>query len=277
MVPLLLFVVVFTFIPAIWNFNISLQDYKILGESEFVGLQNYSRVLGDPLFWNAFKNTVFLALVIVPGQVLFGLFFASLLNERVRGVNVFRFLYFIPVIVSWVIVSVVFKWIFAGGPSGLANYSLLSMGVIGQPVNWFGTVATAMPTVMLLHIWKGIGWSTIILLAAMQAVPQSLYDAAKVDVASGWKKFRHITLPFISPVLAIVTVLVTGGAFTSFTAMYVITQGGPLHSTEVITTYMYKNAITFLDFGFAAAMVFFVLPIILGISFLQIKILAKPQ
>jgi multiple sugar transport system permease protein len=276
-VPLLAFFAIFTLIPAFWAFGISLQEYKIVGESKFVGLQNYSMLIQDPLFWNAFKNTILFVIVTVPGQIAPALLVASLLNQKIRGVIAFRTMYYIPVITSWVVVSVVWEWIFAGGPYGLANSSLMGAGIIHEPIAWFGSAATALPLLMSLSIWKGIGWSMVIFLAALQAVPQHLYDAAKVDGARTWRTFRTVTLPAISPVVAMVVALLTIGAFTTFSSVYVITQGGPLNSTEVLYTYMYKNAFTFLNFGYAAAIVFAMLPIMLGINLLQIKFLSKRE
>lgn len=267
---------IFTWIPAIWGFNISLQDYKLVGESTFIGLQNYGRVLGDPLFWNAFKNTVVLTLAIVPGQVVLGLLFASLLTEKIRGKGVFRTIYFIPVLTSWAIVSLVWMWIFAGTRSGLVNSVLLTSGVIAGPVPWLGSTSTAMLTLMLLWIWKGLGWTMLIFLAAMQAIPESIYESAKIDAANWWRKFRHITLPSIAPTVGIVTALVTGGAFIgSFTPIYIITKGGPLGSTETVATYMYKQSIQFMDLGYGAAIIYFVLPICLLIAFIQIRSMSR--
>ena len=216
------------------------------------------------------------ALVVIPGQVIFGLFFAFLLTEKIRGKNVFRIIYYIPVVTSWVIVSVIWKWIFAGDRYGLVNSFFLTTEIINSPISWFGSIKTALLTMMFLWIWNGIGWSMLIFLAAMQAIPTSIYESAKIDAASWWKRFRHITLPLIAPTIAIVTALVTGGALIgSFTPMYVITHGGPLNSTETICTYMYKNAIAFLDLSYGAAIVYFVLPICLIVAFVQIKFLSK--
>ena len=263
-------------IPAIWGFTISLQDYKLVGEAKFIGLQNYSRVIGDPLFWNAFKNTVVFSLVVVPGQIVLGLLFAYLLTEKIRGRGIFRTIYFIPVLTSWAIVSLVWMWIFAGTRSGLVNSVFLGTGIINAPVPWLGSASTAMLVLMLLYIWKGLGWSMLIFLAAMQAIPESLYESAKIDATNWWRRFRHITLPLIAPTIGVVTALVTGGAFIgSFTPIYIITRGGPLGSTETIATYMYKNSITFMDLGYGAAIAYFVLPICLLIAFIQIKSLSR--
>ena len=267
---------IFTWIPAIWGFSISLQDYKLVGESTFIGFQNYWRVVEDPLFWNALKNTVVLTLVIVPGQVILGLLFASLLNEKIRGEGAFRTIYFIPVMTSWTIVSLVWMWIFASARYGLVNSVLWPFGIITEPVPWLGSTSTAMPTLMLLWIWKGLGWTMLIFLAAMQAIPESIYESAKIDAANWWRTFRHITLPSIAPTIGIVTALVTGGAFIgSFTPIYIITQGGPLGSTETIATYMYKHSVQFMNLGYGTAITYFVLPICLLIAFIQIRSMGR--
>lgn len=274
--PVLILFGIFTFGPALWGFNISLHDYKLVGESPFIGFQNYGRVIGDPLFWNAFKNTIIFALVVIPGQIILGLFFAFLMTEKIKGRGIFRTIYFIPVLTSWAIVSLVWMWMFAGTRSGLVNSVLWTTGLIAAPIPWLGSTSTAMPTLMLLWIWKGLGWSMLIFLAAMQTIPESIYESAKIDAAGWWRRFRYITLPSIAPTVAIVTALVTGGALIgSFTPFYIMTKGGPLGSTETIATYMYKHGVQFMDLGYGAAIVYFVLPICLLIAFIQIRSLSR--
>ena len=274
LLPILLFFSTFVLYPLVWSFRLSFFEWKVIGE-RFVGLQNYAQVLNDPFFWNAFKNTLLYVLVTVPCQTMFALVIALILNEKIRGRTTLRTVYYIPVVTSWAVVAAVWKMMLDPSKYGFINYALLGTGVIDKPVSWLGTPGLAMFSIMVFCIWKNIGWAMVIFLAALQTVPESLYDAAKVDAANRWKRFRHVTLPIISPTIAMVAALYTIGAFNIFPQVYVLTGGGPIGSTESLLTHQYRQAFTFFDFGYGTAMGYILFPIILIITILQVKYISK--
>ena len=274
LLPALSFYFVFELFPIFYSLYISFFEWHIIGDVRFVGLENYFKIFSDPVFIVALRNTFIYTIVTVPTQIFFGLAIALLLNQKIRGKVTFRALYYIPVITSWTVVSLIWKWIY-DPVYGFLNYVLLSLGAIREPVRWLQDPSVALCAVMLVTIWKGIGWNMVIFLAGLQTIPQSLYDAALIDGANRWRRFRYITLPLLRPVIATVTVLLTIGALNAFVQIYILTAGGPLHSTEVINTYLYKNAFSYLNFGYASSMAMFLLALTLTISIVQRKVLSK--
>ena len=274
LLPALSFYFVFELFPIFYSLYISFFEWHIIGDVRFVGLENYFKIFSDPVFIVALRNTFIYTIVTVPTQIFFGLAIALLLNQKIRGKVTFRALYYIPVITSWTVVSLIWKWIY-DPVYGFLNYVLLSLGAIREPVRWLQDPSVALCAVMLVTIWKGIGWNMVIFLASLQTIPQSLYDAALIDGANRWRRFRYITLPLLRPVIATVTVLLTIGALNAFVQIYILTAGGPLHSTEVINTYLYKNAFSYLNFGYASSMAMFLLALTLTISIVQRKVLSK--
>ena len=274
LLPALSFYFVFELFPIFYSLYISFFEWHIIGDVRFVGLENYFKMFSDPVFIVALRNTFIYTIVTVPTQIFFGLAIALLLNQKIRGKVTFRALYYIPVITSWTVVSLIWKWIY-DPVYGFLNYVLLSLGAIREPVRWLQDPSVALCAVMLVTIWKGIGWNMVIFLAGLQTIPQSLYDAALIDGANRWRRFRYITLPLLRPVIATVTVLLTIGALNAFVQIYILTAGGPLHSTEVINTYLYKNAFSYLNFGYASSMAMFLLALTLTISIVQRKVLSK--
>ena len=215
--------------------------------SPFAGLDNYRQALTDPIFWRAFGNVLLYTVVTVIGQMTLGLAVALLLNRRLLGLGLFRALYYLPVVTSWVVVSIVFAYLF-GSPSGPVDWLLGDvLRLVPDTQIRLGSTTLALPTLMVLGIWKGIGWNMVIFLAGLQSIPAELYEAARVDGANRWRLFRSITLPLLRPVITFATVILTMGGFGTFIPMFVLTQGGPLHSTETLLTYAYTNA--FQDFN----------------------------
>jgi len=274
LLPALILYSIFEVFPILYSIFISFFKWHIAGDLTFVGLGNYQKMFSDPVFIIALKNTFIYTIVTVPMQIFLGLGIALLLNQRIKGKTIFRTLYYIPVITSWTVVSLIWKWIY-DPVYGFLNYVLLTLGLIKEPIRWLQDPSVALYAVMLVTIWKGIGWNMVIFLAGLQTIPQSLYDAALIDGANRWRRFRYITLPLLRPVIATVTVLLTIGSLNAFVQIYILTAGGPLHSTEVINTYLYKNAFSYLNFGYASAMAVFLLTITLIISIIQNKVLSK--
>jgi multiple sugar transport system permease protein len=243
--------------------------------SQFVGLANYVEVLRDPLSWVALRNTIIYAAGTVPTQMFVGLVVAILLDSIQRLRVFFRTLYYLPVITSWVVVSILFKYIFASD-AGLANYVLHDvLHVLPGYVSWLQEVPTAMFVIALLGVWKGVGWSMLIFLAALQSIPKDMREAAAVDGAGPITSYTRVIIPMMGPVILFVLVLLTIGGFNAFISVYLITGGAPLHQTEVLLSYMYHQAFDFLDFGQGAALSNLLAVLIVGLSLLQIRFLRR--
>lgn len=253
--PGILFVLLFTIYPILKMFVMSFFDWNIgfQATSPFMGLQNYVDVLTDPIAIRAIINTFVYAIVTVPLQMIIGLAVALLMNGIKRLNLFFRLGYYLPVITSWVVVALLFRYIFAN--SGLMNYFLVDvLGVVEEPVNWLGSRWSALASAMLLGVWKGIGWNMIIFLAALQAVPKNLYEAADIDGASRRQKFFYITLPSIKGTVTFALVMLSIGAFNTYTPIAILTGGNPMHQTEVVLTWMYFQTFEALNMGYSAAL-----------------------
>lgn len=279
LIPGMAFFVIFQIYPLLQGFQMSFYDWQIMpGKvSEFIGLDNYIRAFNDPIFGRAFKNTLLYAIVTVPGQMALAMLAAVLLNALPKGKVIFRVLYYLPVITSWVIVSILIRYLFQS-PEGLVNYYLVEVfHIVAEPLPWLRDANLAFVPILILGIWKGIGWSMVIFLAALAGVPKELQEAASIDGASPWQSFWHITVPLISPTIVYTMVMLLIGGFNVFISVYLITGGGPRQMTEVMLSYAYHQAFDFLDFGYGAALSYIMAFLIIVLSFLQIKLLRKPQ
>lgn len=277
--PGMLFFLVFMLYPLVDALYISFFDWKIMpgAISPFIGLDNYLRAFRDAVFWIALRNTVLYTAVTVPAQMALAMLVAVLLDALPRGRVLYRTLYYLPVITSWVVVSLLFKYLFDSGEAGLINYVLMYVvPVIQEPIPWLREPATGLTAIMVLGVWKGLGWSMIIFLAALQTIPTELYEAASIDGANFWRRFFRVTLPLMRPTIVFVLVMLVIGGFNVFLSVYLMTGGNPLHRTETILTYMYNQSFGFLEFGYGAALSYLLALIIFIISFVQIKFLRKP-
>lgn len=270
---LLLFFVIVVY-PVGRAFQMSLFDWSVVpgDPSPFVGAGNYIRAVQDPVFWRSTVNTLVYLVVTVPAQMALGMALALLLNTKIRGRVTFRALYYLPVITSWVVVSLVFTYLFSPD-AGAINYVLVELlGVIDEPIVWLGSRWSALAAICILGIWKGMGWSMLVFLAALQGVPKDLMEAADIDGATRARRFFSVTLPLLRPVVMFVTIMLIIGGFNVFISVYLMTGGGPAQQTEVLLTYMYNQAFGFLEFGYAAAIAYCVTVFILGLSAVQHKL-----
>lgn len=259
-------------------FQISLYEWAIVPgvASEYLGLGNYRRAFDDPIFWKALVNTGCYMAATVPAQIVLGLAAAVLLDARMPARALFRTLYYLPVVTSWVVVSLLFRYLFLTD-GGLVNWTLTDgVHLADHDISWLGDRWTALAAISILGVWKGIGWSMVIFLAALQAVPSELREAAAVDGANAWRRFWAVSLPAIRPVLAFVTILLVIGGFNVFISVFLITGGGPGDDTEVLLTYMYRQAFTFLDFGYGASISFVLTAIVLMLSLAQLRLFRRP-
>jgi multiple sugar transport system permease protein len=273
----LLFALVILY-PIVRAFQISLYQWALVPgtASKFLGLHNYGRALHDPVFWRALENTGFYMAVTVPAQIVLGLVAAVLLDARMPARGFFRTLYYLPVVTSWVVVSLLFRYLFIT-QGGLVNWVIHDqLHLIGHDINWLGARWTAMLVLSFLGIWKGIGWSMVIFLAALQGVPIELKEAAAVDGAKAWARFKAVSLPAIRPVVAFVTVILVIGGFNVFISVYLITQGGPLDETQVLLSYMYRWAFSYLDFGYGSAISFILTLIVFALALVQLRLFRRP-
>lgn len=255
----------FTVYPIIRLFWMSLCDMSFASmlEQPFAGLANYREVFRDPTFWTVFVNSLVYTAVTVPGQMALGLFIAILLSGIKRFSVTFRVINYLPVVTSWVIASLVFRYTF--NTEGLLNYFLWKvLGVTSGNIRWLDTRWSGLTVAMILGIWKGIGWNMVIFLAALQQVPQDLYEAAEIDGCGAWKKFLNVTLPGIRGTVLFVLIELTIGGFNVFTSIKMITGGKPAHQTDTLLTWMYYKAFSTGKFGYAAALSF-VMALTLGL------------
>jgi multiple sugar transport system permease protein len=264
--------------PIARAFQISLYHWAIVpgAPSQWAGIHNYSRALHDPVFWRGLVNTGFYMAVTVPAQIVLGLAVAVLLDGRMPARAFFRTLFYLPVVTSWVVVSLLFRYLFLTD-GGLVNWFLHDgLHVTGHNIDWLDHRWSAMTVIAVLGVWKGIGWSMVIFLAALQGVPRELKEAAAVDGANAWRRFRAVSLPAIRPVVAFVTVMLVIGGFNVFISVFLITNGGPLDETQVLLTYMYRQAFSFLDFGYGSAISFTLTLIVFAVSLAQLRLFRRP-
>lgn len=257
--------------PAIQTFLLSFRDWQIIPgtPSPWVGLDNYVRAFQDPVFVDSLVNAAAYTAFTVPLQIVIGLALAVLLDAKLPGRVAFRVLFYLPVVTSWVVVSLLFQYIFRSG-DGLANHVVVDLlGLSADNVSWFQNRWTGMFAIGVLGVWKGIGWAMLIFLAALTAVPQELKEAASLDGAGAFQRFRHVSLPAIRAALAVVFILLFIGGFNVFISVLLMTGGGPGNATQVPLTYMYQQAFKFLDFGYGSAISFSLTALVLALSALQ--------
>jgi ABC-type sugar transport system permease subunit/ABC-type glycerol-3-phosphate transport system substrate-binding protein len=238
----------------------------------FVGLANYRQLLHDPLFWKSLFNSAYFAVVVVPVQTAAALGLALLIREKIKGTAFFRSAFFIPVVTSMVVVAVIWRLLY-NVDAGVFNGFLVQAGLPKQL--FLASTTQAMPSVMAMGIWKSCGFFMLIFLAGLQAIPEELYEAATVDGAGWWHRFRHITLPMLSQPMLFVVVVTTMDAMKLFAPIFIMTNGGPLHSTTVIVYYIYKAMFLFLKVGYASAMAFVLFGLILTLTLIQMRLLKR--
>lgn len=271
LLPNLIGFLLFTLWPVLASFLLSFTEWDLLQPMKFVGIQNYINLFQDEIFIKVFGNTLYFTIVSVPIGIVISLLLAVALNQGLRGIKFYRAAYFLPVISSMVAVAVIWQWIY-NPEYGVLNYFLSVFGIEGP--SWLTSTKWAMPAVIVTSIWKNVGFNMLIFLAGLQAIPESYYEAADIDGATWLKKFRHITIPLLSPTTFFVSVMSVIGSFQVFDSVFLMTQGGPARSTSVMVHYIYENAFQFFKMGYASAMsyvLFFIIAIITLIQFWRQK------
>ena len=267
---------IFVALPVVAALALSFVRWNLLSPPTFVGAANYAQLLThDPIFRKTLWNTAYFTVTIVPLQLAFGLALAVALNRAIRGVTLYRLIYFMPVVTTIVAAALVFQWMF-NRDFGLISAMIWRLAeVTGLPISppdWLNSSAWAKPAVVILTLWKNTGFTMVIYLAGLQAVPEELYDAAKVDGANAWQRFRRITVPMISPTTFFLLVIQMIGAFQLFSEPYVMTRGGPAQATLTIVYYIYQNAFEFGRMGKASAMAWVLFTLVFTFTFIQTRL-----
>jgi multiple sugar transport system permease protein len=268
--PAILLLLVFFFVPVGLCFALAFTNARLISPepARIIGFENFSRLFGDPVFWKSLRNTLYFAVVVVPLQSGFALLLALLINARIRGVNLFRTLYFVPVVTSIVVVSIL--WRFMYQPDGLVNNLLqtLSFNVV-QGTDWLNNPTAAMPAIMFMSIWQAVGFHMVIWLSGLQTIPGELYEAAELDGADKWQQFRYITWPGLKATRTFILVTITISALSLFAQINVMTQGGPLDRTATVVFQAVRVGYGQQETAYAStiSLVFFVL--VLTVSLVQ--------
>lgn len=255
-------------IPVLWAFVIAFQEYGIF-ETRWIGFENFKNVFNNDIFFTALWNTFYYTIITVPATVLLALVLATLINPLGKKAQAFfRSAFYLPTVTSVVVISMVWRWIF-DGTYGLANYFMSSVGL--QPINWLADTTWAMPAIIIMTILTPPGVGIILYLAAMGGIPESIYEAARIDGASPFRTWWQITLPLLKPTTLYLLVLNTIGSFQVFSQVLLMTDGGPGYSTTTLVTLIYNSAFRDFNFGLAAAQALVLFVIILIFSFIQFK------
>ncbi len=271
--PALINFLIFRYYPIIWSARASFWRYSLLGGFQgFVGWDNFIRLFHDPYFWQSMGVTVKYFVMYVPSVVLLALALAVFSNQKKPGMEAIRALIFIPVVTSFVVVSIIWGMLL-NKDVGLVNGVLQTFGL--PRISFLMNKHNALPTIVLISIWKNVGYSVIVLVAGLKGVPNEFYEASIVDGANGWQQFWHITIPMISRQLMFVIVWATLAAFQVFIPIYSLTNGGPSRATNVIVYYIYSKAFKFGEMGYASAMSIVLLLIILLVSVFQMRLFKR--
>ena len=278
LLPGVLVFAIFTVYPIVKLFIMSFfqWDFGSMLNQHFIGLENYKEVLSDKYFRTSFCNTLIYTLVTVPGQMVIGFFVALMLNQITKFKVGYRVLYYLPVSTSWVVASLIFRYVF--NTEGLLNYFLMNIiHLTSGNIHWLDTRWGGLTVAMLLGIWKGIGWNMVVFLAALQTVPSDLYEAAAIDGANAWKKLVHVTIPSIRGTILFALVMLTIGGFNVYTSVKLITGGEPGHQTDVVLTWMYYKAFSTGEFGYSAALSFIITIVLAILAVIQFRLMQQKE
>ena len=277
MAPTILVLGTFVVLPIFYAVFLSLHKVKLLGgiEYKFVGFRNFSRLVEDEQVWIALKNTAQYVVIVVPTQTVLALILAVTLNSGIRGKNLWRILYFLPTVTSSAVLTLIFMWIY--NTDGLLNDFLAFVGL--PTYNWLGDPAVALLGIMLMNIWSTAPFYMVIYLAALQDIPQTVYEAASLDGANGWQQFIHITVPLLKPVTFFVLAVGVIGTFQLFDQSYIFSNGngGPNNATLTVVLLIYQAVFRNLQMGYAAAITFLLAAVIIAITLIQRRLFSNEK
>jgi putative chitobiose transport system permease protein len=272
--PALLLIAIFLVYPILSVFYYSFLDYDIVTPPTWVGLDNYARLTRDPTFWKALTNSV-IYLLATPTIIALSVTLAIVVNRRLRGIHIYRALYYLPAVSGSIAIGISWRWLF--DRNGFINSALISMGVLDEPIQWLAEPSMVLPIAMLLTIWAGVGYYAVIFVAGLQNIPEELYDAAMIDGASNVQKHWYVSLPGLRPQIVFVAVISSLAAVKVFDEIYVLTgrTGGILDSGVTVVFYLWKQAFVLSHAGYASAIAMVLLALTLVFSIANIRILER--
>ncbi len=267
--PVIIWFVGFNLFPIVVGLGLSLTDWNILDSPHLIGLANYAKLPSDPLFWTSMENTLYFAIVSVGLGTVIALALAVALNQKLRFLGVYRTLFFLPAVTALIAVAMVWRWLY-DTEYGLINWMISLVGI--PPLRWLDDPHLAMLAVIMMSVWRSLGFNTIILLAGLQGIPNEYQEAASIDGAGRWNRFLHITLPLVSPSTFFVAVNSLIGAWQVFDQVWAMTQGNPENSTVTIVFLIYQNAFSWGKTGYASALAYVLFLVIMAFTWLQFKL-----
>ncbi len=266
--PALAGTIVFIIIPVICSFGLSFVKWDLINPIRFAGLENYREIFTEPLFFKIFMNTIVFALSTSFFGIIIPLILACILNSKIRGSEFFKTAYFLPFITPMIVIGIIWEWIFDPNIGLLAN-------VLNIHINWLYDTNFAMPALIIVSVWKLIGYNMIIFLSSLSGISNSMFEAAKIDGANAYQTFKNVTVPLLSPTIFFVVIITAISSFQVFDLIYLMTQGGPLDSTNVLVYAIYKNAFEYFNIGKASAIAYVLFVIILALTLCQWKLRKK--
>jgi multiple sugar transport system permease protein len=259
---------VFTLLPVAASLGLSAMRWNLVGAPSWIGLDNYVRAVNDLMFWRVLRNTAVYTLGTVPTTMVLSLTIALALNQKIPGMTLFRGLYYLPVVAPMVAVAMVWRWLY-NTDFGVINYLLSRVGVSAVP--WLTSMRWALPAVIIMSVWKSLGYGMVLYLAGLQGIPQHLYDAAAVDGANAWQRFWYVTLPMLSATTFFVLVTSVIGSFQVFGQVYIMTRGGPANATSTLVYYIYQNGFESFRMGYASALSWLLFAVIFVFTVIQFR------
>ena len=274
--PALALLGIFVIYPIVAVVYYSFTEYDIVRPPVWVGLENYEKLLSDDVFWLALTHSI-VYLVVTPILIILSIALAIMVNRRLRGIHIYRALYFVPAVAGSIAIGLSWRWLFER--TGLINSVLLTLGVISEPIQWLATPALTLPIAMLLTIWAGFGYYAVIFLAGLQNIPEELYDAARIDGCNDFQKHRYVSIPGLRPQIVFVFVISSLAALKVFDEIYVLTNrtGGILDSGVTMVFYLWKQAFVLQHAGYASAVAIALLLVTLVFSIVNVRILERRQ
>jgi putative chitobiose transport system permease protein len=272
--PALLLIAVFVVYPIGAVVYYSFTEFDIVRPPQWVGIENYQRLLGDPVFWKALGNSV-VYLLVTPTLIVLSIALAIAVNRRLRGIHVYRAIYYIPAVAGSIAIGISWRWLF--DRNGFLNSILVWLGIIDQPIQWLAEPELTLPIAMLLTIWAGVGYYAVIFLAGLQNIPEELYDAARIDGCNDLQKHWHVSLPGLRPQIVFVTVISSLAALKVFDEIYILTNktGGILDSGVTVVFYLWKQAFDLSHAGYASAIAIVLLVLTLSFSIVNVRLLER--
>ena len=262
--PAFLGTFIFIIIPIFASFGLSFIDWNLINKPKMVGLENYIGLFNDPVFYQVLWNTLYYALITAIFSIILPLMLAIALDRKIKGSSFFKTAYFIPFVTPMIVIGIVWTWIFD------SNYGILNWVLgVGDNIKWLYDKNFAMPALIIVSVWKNIGYNMLIFLAGLQAIPESINEACEIEGATGIKRFFLVTLPLLSPTVFFVSIMTTISSFHVFDLIYLMTDGGPENSTSVLVYWIYKQAFEFFNIGKASAIAYVLFVIILSLTYVQ--------